>query len=426
MKVLIISHNPMTTYDCMGRTLLTLFSEFDRSELCQLYIYPTVPNADKCDSFYRITDKDVIRSFTCFKVKGHEVACDVGQSDLFENGSDEKLYRNPKNKTSVLMMMRDLAWSMAHWCNKDLKGWLEKEKPDAIFIAPGSAKFIYNVALRISDMLSLPIVCYICDDFYFVKTPSGLADKLCLSMLRQKTRSLMMHTSHIITICDELRDDYSREFGVPATTVMTGSSYGIAATPKIAASPGSISYFGSIRCGRYRSICDIGAALDRINSENGTSFELNIYTGEKDPEILGEIEKYRSVKLRGFVSGAEMECAFNASDILLHTEAFDEENIDAVRHSVSTKIADALAGGIPLIAYGPAEIASVSYLQRTDSALCITSPDELYERLREVFVEKKDMTAIVLNALGTARKNHVSQLNSPLVRKIISDAAHNT
>ena len=132
------------------------------------------------------------------------------------------------------------------------------------------------------------------------------------------------------------------------------------------------------------------------------------------------------MKLRGFVSGAEMECAFNASDILLHTEAFDEENIDAVRHSVSTKIADALAGGIPLIAYGPAEIASVSYLQRTDSALCITSPDELYERLIEVFVEKKDMTAIVLNALGTARKNHVSQLNSQLVRKIISDAAHNT
>lgn len=36
------------------------------------------------------------------------------------------------------------------------------------------------------------------------------------------------------------------------------------------------------------------------------------------------------------------------------------------------------------------------------------------------------MTAIVLNALGTARKNHVSQLNSQLVRKIISDAAHNT
>ena len=59
MKVLIISHNPMTTYDCMGRTLLTLFSEFNRSELCQLYIYPTVPNADKCDSFYRITDNSL-------------------------------------------------------------------------------------------------------------------------------------------------------------------------------------------------------------------------------------------------------------------------------------------------------------------------------------------------------------------------------
>ena len=66
MKVLIISHNPITTYQSMGKTMLSLFSAFDRSELCQLYIYPTLPDIDVCDSYFRITDRDVLKSLKKF------------------------------------------------------------------------------------------------------------------------------------------------------------------------------------------------------------------------------------------------------------------------------------------------------------------------------------------------------------------------
>ena len=73
MKVLIISHTSLNTHNNMGKTLSTLFSSFDRSELCQLYIYPMMPDVDQCDSYYRVTDKDVLKGLLTLRVNGREI-----------------------------------------------------------------------------------------------------------------------------------------------------------------------------------------------------------------------------------------------------------------------------------------------------------------------------------------------------------------
>ena len=85
MKILIISHNPLSTYQNMGKTMLSLFHAFDKNELCQLYIYPSLPDVDSCKSFFRITDKDILRSYYKFKVRGKEVFADLDNHNIFEN-----------------------------------------------------------------------------------------------------------------------------------------------------------------------------------------------------------------------------------------------------------------------------------------------------------------------------------------------------
>ena len=62
MKVLIMSHNPITDYNSMGKTFLGLFSAFSEDELCQFYVYPTLPNIKVCESYYRMTDREALRS----------------------------------------------------------------------------------------------------------------------------------------------------------------------------------------------------------------------------------------------------------------------------------------------------------------------------------------------------------------------------
>lgn len=62
MKVLIISHNVFSKTDNMGKTLSTYFSSFKSDELAQFYIHSQIPTLDICSNYYRITDKEAIKS----------------------------------------------------------------------------------------------------------------------------------------------------------------------------------------------------------------------------------------------------------------------------------------------------------------------------------------------------------------------------
>ncbi len=420
MKILILSHNPISTYNNMGKTLSTLFSQFEKSELCQFYIYPSTPDTDKCNSYYRTTDYDILTSFVKFKVNGSVVFPETEQHTLYDNSKAADFNKKQGARSDFKNFIRDCAWSLSHYFTKDLSAWLEREAPTAIFLSPGYAKFIYDIALKISKKLNIPIITYICDDYYFVNEPKGLLGKLQLFLLRKKTDKLMKKTSHLITICDDIKELYEKKFGVPASVVMTGNSYGVSESISVSDAPKAICYFGNISCNRHVSLAEIGRALDRLNETLGASYSLKIYTGEKNPDILRAFDGIKSISLCGFISGREFEETLRVSDMLLHTEAFDEKSIDLVKHSVSTKIADSLASGIPLFAYGPKEVASMEHLIKNDAAITCTSQDELEKTLSAAFDDADLRRRAAENGLETARKYHDAAKNSREIKAMFS------
>lgn len=414
MKVLIISHNPISTQNNMGKTFLSLFSCFAPEELCQLYIYPTVPNSKRCSSYYRVTDKEVLGSLVKFRSPGGELATEKIEEShgMYEDQRDEAVYRNRKNKSPLRRLLRDAMWQISPWYSKKLTAWLEKEQPQCIFLAPGPAKFIYDIALKISAKRQIPIVTYICDEYYFVQPPKSPGEKLRLGLLQGKIEALMGKSAALVVICDALKQAYSEKFGVHAETLMTGTSYPFPERVNTKENPQTISYFGNIRCNRYRSLADVGGALDSLNQKLGTSYRLRIYTAEKDPQILETFSDIPSVELCGFVAGEEFDRAFHASDLLLHVEAFDEESMDAVKHSVSTKVADSLASGIPLLAYGPQNVASMAHLRQNNCALTAVNPTELEGMLLQAFTDGNARQKSAERALAVARQCHDSEQNS--------------
>lgn len=421
MKVLIISHNVISTNDAMGKTMCALFSSFKKDELCQFYIYPSAPNVSKCSSYYRITDKDVLKSYYRFKVKGQEFFVDkdvASENQFFENVDDEKIYRNKKNKKPLRKLLRDLMWKFSRWYSKELECWIKKESPTHIFLAPGYAKFIYNIAFKISKKFNIPIVTYICDDYYFVKKAKGFLARIQQNQLKKTIEKLMSKTCHVITICDELKKCYSEKFSVPATTIMTGSSFTIAEQPRLLDSITELTYLGNIRCNRYISLAEIGRALDKINEVNNTEYRLKIYTAEKDGEILQAFENIKSVKICEFVSGEEFNKVFHSAQILVHVEAFDEDSIDLVKHSISTKIADSLGSGTCLFAYGPSNVASIRYLENNSSAIVCCNKDMLDKKLLDIINDGEARRKVVERALLMAKKNHESSYVGDFVKKI--------
>ena len=56
MNVLIIGHNPFNKELPNGRTLLELFSGFEKSQLAEIFLHPDAPNFEVCNRYYRIVD----------------------------------------------------------------------------------------------------------------------------------------------------------------------------------------------------------------------------------------------------------------------------------------------------------------------------------------------------------------------------------
>jgi hypothetical protein len=91
-----------------------------------------------------------------------------------------------------------------------------------------------------------------------------------------------------------------------------------------------------------------------------------------------------------------------------------------VKKSISTKIADCLGSGIPFIAFGPSNIASISHLRRNNSAFLIEERDCLKQKLLQFLsMPKEERIAIVRNAFATANRYHDTFTNSKKLFQII-------
>ena len=157
-----------------------------------------------------------------------------------------------------------------------------------------------------------------------------------------------------------------------------------------------------------------------MGKERGCKYVLDIYSFERDPEILRILAEPESIRIHGFVQGREFEEAFQAAELLLHVESFDSQMIDKVKHSVSTKIADSLASGIPLLAYGPGGLSSIEHLHRNACAFVCTEPERLQETLDAAMNDLKMRGEVSKQARIIAAQFHDPAANSKQLYEALS------
>lgn len=425
MKVLIMSHNPITDYNSMGKTLLSLFKSFEESQLCQLYIYPTIPNILKCGSYYRVTDKDVFTNVIFRNKRGrvisnHEIS---DKNQLYENAKEQKIYHNKATHKEFKLIARKILWTCGNWDTKAFRQWMMEQKPDVIFAAAGLSSFFYDLILKVSEKYNIPIVSYVCDDFYFssIDLKRGILQKYYYKMLRKKITKLMNCSKAVITICDSLGKAYSKEFGCVTRTVFTGANINISTKPQDAVTKQVLRYFGNLQLNRYHSLYDIGQALMRINKKYNTEYVLEIYTSDLYPD---ELKNIPTIKCNDFVKSDKMYQLIKKTIMLVHVESFESESIDRVRYSISTKIADGLASGVCMLAYGPKEVASIQHLYENNCAVIANDKKQLEEMLECYLFSEEKRSSIIEKALITAMRFHSPEEQSKCIRKVLSEVAH--
>ena len=188
--------------------------------------------------------------------------------------------------------------------------------------------------------------------------------------------------------------------------------------PLVPAKPTSVTYMGNIRLNRYLSLAEFGRALDVFNEKYGLAITLDIYTAEKDADILSAFDGIDAVRLKGFVAGEAYQEAFEQTEYLLFAESFQKESRALVKHSVSTKIAESLGSGKCLLAYGPPELASMQHLTENECALVATAAEQLPALLETAFLHPEQTEQVIENALKTARTYHDATAVTQAVRAV--------
>ena len=145
-------------------------------------------------------------------------------------------------------------------------------------------------------------------------------------------------------------------------------------------------------------------SLDDAQTAMGELRGQNEKLTEKNAELLERLAACPAIRMHGFVTGKAYQAAFDGADAFVHVEAFDEENRDRVRYSVSTKIIESLASGRPLLAYGPEDVASMAYLRRNDCAALASSMQELPAVTKAVLTQEPYRWQLVERAAAVSRR----------------------
>lgn len=406
-KVLIMSHNVLSPTSSMGKTLISYFHDCETSDLAQFYIHSEVPTDTLCQNYYRVTDKDMIKSIFTRKsgtVLGAQDICTDRTSSRTDTGMTGNIYQKARRRTPFIYFARNLLWSLGRWNTKKLNRWVDEFAPDAIFFACGDYAFMYKIVRKIAERRNIPV--YICcmDDYYFYnKNQNRFGGKWLHKRFMKQVKKTMSASKHLFAICDKMTKDYGEYFNIPASTLHTASSF--SGPLPVEKKTNHISYIGNLGYQRADQLVALGQALKRLNVP-GKPEAIDVYSAEKRPEVLQKLSEENGIHFCGEINAARVKEVMAESMLLIHTESFNEITRKQVAYSVSTKIADSLASGTCLLAYGPAEVASIQYLIDNHAAKCMTDEAELESGLTEIILNEGLREEIIQNALAMAARNH--------------------
>ncbi len=407
MRLLVISHNVFSETDNTGKTLSGLFRGWNKEDVAQFYIHDDQPTSPICDNYFRITDKEALKSIVTRKC-GRVLKCEHNVGQVHKRG-------NPIGRSmssAFVYWLRNLIWRLSAWRSKELLSWVDSFDPEAIYFVSGDYAFIYRVALDLAKYKSIPLFLYCGDDYYFYP---GVMGKIGHRSFMRQVKKLIDYSAAIFTICDKMATDYEQLFKKKCYTLYTSASF---SEPLQGQKNNKISYIGNLGYGRNAMLVNIGRALLSLNVEGKPEY-IDVYSAETDSTVLRDLTHENGINFCGRISAEQVKQVMAQNLAVIHTESFEEAYRNRVRYSVSTKIADSLMSGTCLVAYGPDDVASMEYLIRNDAAITITATEELPQKLNALFTEHR--TEIIDHARILAVKNHNEVKNMKMIAEVMEN-----
>lgn len=424
-KALIVSHNVLGINESMGKTLYTYFENWPKNKLCQLYFHSEVPTTHLCEQYFRVADVDLLHALRKLKKAGTVLTEKDVEEDRIttrtDTGQTAKLYQKGRARKPWMYLARNFLWKLGLWKSKQLDQWIRECSPEVIFYASGDYTFSYEIALYISKKYNLPLVISVVDDYYFQRPlDRGLLAGWNTWRFRKIMEKAMAYAKAAFYIHPVMERMYREKFPLHSAVLYKNTPICESGEPENEAV--RIAYFGSLGLQRNDSLVEIGRTIRKLIPDG--SVLLDVYSSESRPEVLEHLVEENGIRFRGQVSADEVVRLQAENNILVFAESAAPELTERLRCSLSTKIPEYLGSNRCMLAYGPIEAGSISYLLENHVACVATNQKQLENCLREILFFADARRDYAKRQMELAHKNHGQERNHQVLKDIIQAAVN--
>ena len=374
-RMLVFSNDGFSRSSSNGRTLANLLTGWPRENLAQFCLTNEDPDFAVCANIFRVTDGQALRALW-----GNAEGCllqPAPQQFAASASGPRPSGQGGIPRNTLTMLLRDFVWNTGRWKRCGFDNWVSDFAPELVLLQAGDTGFMHELAMRTAAKYHIPLAVYNSENYYFKDfdyfRDSGLSAALYGFFHRRfqrQMRRLMAQGSCFLYSCDKLTRMYGAEFGREGHTVYTPASnihHGAAKNGLF-----QVSYLGNLGLGRHLALIEVGEVLREIDP----SLHVDIY-GSASEEIKAAFDTCPAVQFHGRVSYEMVQEIMAESSLLIHAEGKDPFTVEDLSCAFSTKIADCLGSGTPLLLYAPESIACSEYVREQDCAFYAANREEL-------------------------------------------------
>jgi glycosyltransferase involved in cell wall biosynthesis len=415
-KVLIFGQ-PFNNFSGGGITLSNLFKDWPKENIAVTYTGHGLFNVstDVCDTYYQLGSEEHRWLFP-FSLIQRKFKSGI---KLFKEGAAEVsinfIQTGFRYKIVNRIFYPALRWfGLFHFVSrisvsKRLRNWLTEFNPQVLYLQVSTREEIL-FAKDLMRLLKIPSVIHMMDDWPSTISNKGFLKNYWTKKIDREFKELLnqvdIHLSISNAMSVEYMKRYNKHFIAFHNPIETKTWLAYTKTNFILNKDYiKILYSGRISVGITESLLEVASALDSVNND-GLKVKLHIQTFTQEPEILSQLQKYRSVIINPFAKLEQIPKILSEADMLLLANDFNKQGIDYLRLSMPTKASEYMISGTPVLVYSPEETAVSEFFRKNECGICVTKQDksELISAIQFMINNEECRRKISINAVNYAKE----------------------
>ncbi|HUR11413.1 MAG TPA: glycosyltransferase, partial [Flavitalea sp.] len=381
-KILLVGISFDQSSGC-GITLSNLFKKWDRSRLAIANEFPAKDDYSMAEHVYQLGYDENRRRFpfNLFQKKTPSGPADKPVEKIIVPAPSSDSYHSKfpflvKWYNRLLHFFGLYHYSRKPRISEKFGQWVTDFHPDFVYTHANELDII-EMVLQLKKKYKLKVTTHVMDhyiDNYF--NPPGLLHWYWQRRTAYTFRDLINQSDLCFSIGEEMNKAYSKKYGKNFTVFHNGLDIALWKMYRkkdyVAADPFTILYAGRITIGTDLCLLEVAQAIDQLPEKRRIRF--HIQTTSRDP-VLQKLSKYPFVHIGKIVPYQSIPGILASADVLLLAHNFDLFTRKYFRFSFPTKAPEYMVTGVPVLLYGPGEIAVTKHARKHQWAFIIDSPD---------------------------------------------------